>query len=41
MPSNYIFYIIYKQYYSSANSITNRFRAPYKTYKSYRVNPFL
>ena len=40
MPSNYIFYTACKQYRPSTNFITNRLRAPYKTYNSYRINTF-
>ena len=40
MPSDYIFYTSYKQYYSSTDFIINHQRALYKTYKSCRVSPF-
>jgi hypothetical protein len=40
MPSNCIFCNAYKQYRSSTNFIINYYRAPYKTYNSYRVNSF-
>ena len=40
MPSNYIFYTAYRQYYYSANFITNYLKALYKICNSYRVNPF-
>jgi len=39
MPSNYIFCNSCKQYYSSTKFTINRYRAPYKTYNSYKVNP--
>ena len=40
MPPNCIFCTACRQYYTPTNFITNRFRALYKTYNSYRVNTF-
>ena len=40
MPSNCLLCITYKHYRSSANFTINHYRAPYKTYKSHKVNPF-
>jgi len=40
MPSNCLLCTSCKHYRSSTNFITNRYRALYKTYKSYKVNPF-
>jgi len=40
MPSNCIFCTTYRQYHSFTNFVINYYRAPYKTYNSYKVNPF-
>ena len=39
IPFNYVFYTTYKDYYFFTKFIRYRLRAPYKTYKSYKVNP--